>query len=852
MFSKFIKKSQPPAPPIPEAPAVVEPDWESRLEAASGNDQELLALAAVAQSMEQKLACVQALQGEEGLRAAERQFRKHDRRVHSLAKQRHEALVKQRETRAAAAELIQTATVLQEATMIPANRLAEINHAWEQLDTALLEEQDRVRFSSLQANLAELIRERGERKRAIGRWSASASQALAELCTAGACVSADSIGLQELHAMFEAASAKARATLAALHQTDTQPLSEDSAVAALLLAIRSALQDSAIICARIEILEELQSRQPAPVQEHVPIVSAVERWQALPAIADPHIESVLKARLDEFLHQQEQAHKKLQKQNSLNASKKDKAVLQVQMQELSGVAEAAEAALAAGNLAEAAKLLAILQATSAKGGLSPALQTRIGALQSDFTRLKGWQHWGGGLVRDELVLEAEALAASTLAPRQTKLPIKQIETSIEQMRARWKDLDRLGGATNKPLWQRFDAALKTAYLPVAAHLSQLNEARLENLATRKNLLNVLDALNIEGQGLPDWKEISRALSHFQTEWRKLGPLEHTAPHKSQAALLERMKVSVARLEQPLKEVQLGAQAEREQFIVRARALGQDMQSRDTMAKLRELQSQWQAHAKAQPLPRKVENQLWGEFKAAADELMSRREAAMDARDAGFKANQEVREALIARLDALHADTPPADIKRLLASVESEWLKAGEAPRNQAARLESGYRAAREKAQHYVAGSAQRSWQLVCAALQNKLALCAELETAATPEGLEARWQAQPVLPAAWEQALQRRFTAGGTKGGEALDQLLLQLESLLEIPTPEAYQMARRALKFLAMKTAMEGRQQAGPVWPEIEKITAAAIGCSAPSDQQSARLNSIIGALSRSGAGKF
>ena len=47
--------------------------------------------------------------------------------------------------------------------------------------------------------------------------------------------------------MFEAASAKARATLAALHQTDTQPLSEDSAVAALFLAIRSAAAAHAYI-----------------------------------------------------------------------------------------------------------------------------------------------------------------------------------------------------------------------------------------------------------------------------------------------------------------------------------------------------------------------------------------------------------------------------------------------------------------------------------------------------------------------------------------------------------------------------------------------------------------------------
>ena len=393
---------------------------------------------------------------------------------------------------------------------------------------------------------------------------------------------------------------------------------------------------------------------------------------------------------------------------------------------------------------------------------------------------------------------------------------------------------------------------------MAAHLAQLKETRQENLAARNNLLNVLDALNItaDDQNAPDWKEIQRALAHFQTEWRKLGPLEHTVPHKAQPALLDHMKASIARLEEPLKEVQASAQAAREQLIVRAKALGQDVHSRDMMAKLRELQAQWQSHAKSQPLPRKIENSLWAEFKAATDALMSQREAAFSARDAEFKANQATREALIAQLEELHQDTPSADIKRVLASVDTEWRKAGEAPRNQAAGLESGYRAAREQAQQHIAGSVQRSWQLTCDALLAKLALCEELESAAPSShpaaDIEARWEILPALPARWEQALQARYKSACenpgngnmTNSGEPLDQLLLQLESSLDIPSPAAFQAARRTLKLQAMKNAMEGRGTATPASPEIEEMTAAAFGHTLLSPDQRSRLQSIITAL--------
>jgi hypothetical protein len=305
-------------------------------------------------------------------------------------------------------------------------------------------------------------------------------------------------------------------------------------------------------------------------------------------------------------------------------------------------------------------------------------------------------------------------------------------------------------------------------------------------------------------------------------------------------------------------MQVSAQAEREQLIVRTKALSQNVHGRDMLVKLRALQSEWQNHARARPLPRKTENLLWAEFKAAADALMSQREETFSARDAELKASQTMREALIARLEQLHQDTPPTEIKRILASVDSEWRKTGEAPRNQADKLESKYRAAREQAHEHVAGSARRSWQLTCDALLAKLALCEELESVAPSADIQARWESLPALPPRWEQVLQVRYTSAGANpsGGnpansaEPLDPLLLQLESSLEIPSPEAFQMDRRTLKFQAMKNALEGRRSATPSQQDIEKMTATAFGYTCLSPDQRSRLQSIIAALRRLGPG--
>ncbi|MDH4285028.1 MAG: DUF349 domain-containing protein, partial [Gallionellaceae bacterium] len=338
-------------------------------------------------------------------------------------------------------------------------------------------------------------------------------------------------------------------------------------------------------------------------------------------------------------------------------------------------------------------------------------------------------------------------------------------------------------------------------------------------------------------------------------WRKLGPLEHTVPHKSQSALLARMNASVARLENPLKEVQGSAQAEREQLVARARALSQNPKGKDVPVKLRELQAQWQTHARTQPLARKAENQLWAEFRAAIDALMSQREAAFNARDAELNANLAARETLIARLEALEPDTPPADIKTVLASVDTEWRNAGEAPRNQADKLEAKYRAAREQALGHIAGGARRSWQQTCDVLLARLALCEELESGALSADIKPRWESLPATASRWEQALQARYQSAcenpqgeiAENNGAALDQVLLQLESSLAIPSPAAYQAARQKLKLLAMKDALERLNSATPTWTEIEAMTATAIGHRSRNPEQRSRLLAIIAAIRNS-----
>ena len=931
--------------------------WEDKLQEAMGNDTALLALAKDAPILEIKHAAVMALAGEEALRRAEREFRNNDRRVHRAAKQRYETLVQRREAGEQAAKLTESAAVLVHDANISSQRLVELDRAWQTLDAGLLEETQITGYSTLRAQLTTLFRERADHQLAVSRWCADARQAAAHLHAA--CVESAAAAMNPAaHCVPEAATERARSVLFAMPASDASSagsLHADNDIAAIGEALRSAIALSAGVDARLKLLAELAYPQAAaaptsegeifppegldanPVAQ--PARSPSARWKALPPIADADVANVLSARFEDWRRTQAGVRETGRAEIRSRAKEQKQAENQQHTDALAKRVTEAETALAEGHLADAGKRLTAIDKDFGNSGAIRPLQARIDLVQAEFARLKGWQHWGGARAREDLVAEALALAKSCADEMPAgKLPVKAHADAIDKLRDRWKELDKLGGATSRALWQRFDTALKAAYVPVATHLAKLKAARQENLGARSKLISALNAIPLAGADMPaadggnvereqnenanateitskdvnankntdaaypsshavqDWRELARALAHFQTEWRKLGPLEHTVPHKARQALVLRMEKSVARLEQPLQEARRVAQLKREQLIVRAKALAAeptsappaakpahrgttrnamrhdnrnatpgkrtveeprgrpaDRPAENSIAKVRELQIEWQSQAKEIPLARNIENALWAEFKAATDAVFTQRDALVTLRDAEFKANNDAREALIVRLSGLGADATPAAVKRTIAEVDLEWQKTGDASRSEAAKFEARFRAARDAAQHCLAGNAQRSWQLTCDTLSAKLALCEEAESSAPGADIEARWSAQPLLPAMWEKALQTRFKAGienparsvmPPSAQDALNTALLQLESDLDLASPPAFHAARRELKLRAMKNAIESRQAPGSASAGVEKMLAGAFAAGGTDAEARERLAAILAAV--------
>lgn len=825
--------------------------WQDRITAARSDDAALLRLAHQVPGVELKLAAIQALTQEESFRQAMRDFADQDKRLYRAARAGWQTTSGRRKAAARAAALIENARALLAQDPVPVNRAVELDHAWAALDAELVDEAAKAEFSALNDRLLDVIRAQGESEKAIRSWLAAVDAAIDEL----------------------------KASLGSIAQGESPPSASDAPAAGLLERLggipdagnarcsdqadagHRALALAASVAQRAAFLAALPDAGAATEAVEK---ERIDAWRDMPEAADAELQAVLAGRFagwrnalsaerdreHDTRRKHEQQEKAEQKKQRHEAIERDVA--------------AAEAAQAEGQVAELTRLMVAIDRALKPGPVGAALTRRIDALRAEHQRLRDWQRWSGRHGREQLVAEAQALAAAAAG----KIMLKTHAEAIEKLGQRWKELDKLGAPTNQALWLAFDGALKTAYAPVAAHVDKLKAAREENLAARNAIVETLTqaaarhfAPAAEGSppadAMPDWRAVSKTVEDARVAWRKLGPVEHTIPRKAQKgdrAVTTRYAAALQALEGPLQQACTEATRQREQLIAAAKALvTEEGVVREAVDKVRKLQAQWQAYARTLPLPRRDENALWTAFKSATDAVFTALSASRAARDAEADARTRAREDIVERLTAATSSAAAAELKRAIAEADAAWRAAPEANGPRAAKLDGRYRAARAAATKRLGELAAHAARARFDALLAAAALCGEREAAATPDTqLEARWSARwdaiEGLPDAWRRKLDARWSAAVSAGapgsGDALRELLLRLEVACEIDSPPQFLAERQQLKLRALKEAMEARR--GPVTTreDIEGRLVDAAAMPRPDALSRERLDKLIAAV--------
>lgn len=385
----------------------------------------------------------------------------------------------------------------------------------------------------------------------------------------------------------------------------------------------------------------------------------------------------------------------------------------------------------------------------------------LAPLAEALAKLHDWYQFASVPKKEELCVAIEALTGPAD-------DIGERATAVRELRARWNTLCAADPDADPELRARFDRAADAAFAPCAAWYDAQHRLQDENLAKRAALCDALATrLATPPADSAGWRELDRLERDLRAQWKALEPVRWPEARTVQ----DRFHGLLGQLRTQLDGERQRGVAARRALVDRATALLALEPLEPALNTARGLQDEWKRAGWADP---RDDRALWQEFRAAIDAVFARRDAARDA-------ERNAREAAVAEAARLRAEE--------------------EAKRQQ---KKAAMRAARQ---------AEIDAALALAEAESTALAGATVDIAALQAGIDAVPAKTPL-----GQALRGRLgeLAAGRIGGDAaaanvekLATLTLDLEILLDLPSPPELAAARMQAKIAKLNTAMRQRAPA-------------------------------------------
>lgn len=306
---------------------------------------------------------------------------------------------------------------------------------------------------------------------------------------------------------------------------------------------------------------------------------------------------------------------------------------------------------------------------------------------------------------DELVAQADLLEQRL---RTTDVAPKDADRAVRALRESLADAHVVGDLEG--LARRVDALAELAGQRREAAEAERAAAREQARAARLALVEEAERLAGTDAERIQWKPTGDRLRQLFDEWKaaqRSGPrLEKPVEDElwkrfSHARTLfdRKRRAHFSQLEKRQAE----AKRVKEKLVAEAEELSSSTDWGATAAAYRDLMDRWKAAGRA---ARRDDDALWARFRAAQDAFFSARNATQAEQDSEFRANLEVKEALLAEAEALLPVQDARAARARLREIAERWEAAGKVPRADLARIERRMRAVEQA----VADAEREQWR----------------------------------------------------------------------------------------------------------------------------------------------
>lgn len=515
-----------------------------------------------------------------------------------------------------------------------------------------------------------------------------------------------------------------------------------------------------------------------------------------------------------------------------------------------------------------------------------ALRERLNGFGPQLQTLRDWQRWGVDQAREQLCSDIEALADSVgdgagqaagdagdaggsderadddIGVTAVADPLA-VAQRVREARAAWQRLDRANGAAGRTLWRRFDSACERAYRPAQTHFEQLAQQRERNLREREAVCEEIERYlattdwdagpdgGPDGGAAPDWAAVSKFEQAIGQRWRRCGPVNRG----DRKAVDRRYQQALTALQDRLKAPLERELARRQTLIHQVRALAEHPDLRIAIDTVKQLQHDWRPRLNG---PRRQEQALWREFRAACDAVFARRQAERDARQVEQRQRAAQQSTLCEELEghasqqgeALLAAKPQVQaLQQIWDTLHQDGDRGGGRSRPDRG-LQQRFQRARERFDEACRRQRLDAERTTLDALHERAALCQRLEALLPDDGAGAAdtaagdrqtppagavdeaqtdWDRLPALKPAQQKPVQQRFAqvcralrSDDPHERHALAErlranladkltLCLRLEIATGAPTPAEYAAERMRYQVERLSTAMAAHDPRPP-----------------------------------------
>lgn len=220
-------------------------------------------------------------------------------------------------------------------------------------------------------------------------------------------------------------------------------------------------------------------------------------------------------------------------------------------------------------------------------------------------------------LKEELCVKAEALNEL----EDMKVAIIQ----LNELHDEYKHIGPVPKEDQEPLWQRFKAASDAIYSRRKEYFEELKVEFEANLIKKNELIDkVSEFTKFSSDRITEWNGKTKELLEVQKQWEAIGGVPRDKAKETNKAFWNSFKAFFALKNQFFKELESKREEnliKKQELIAKADELKDSEEWNSTADKLKHLQAQWKDIG---PVPEKVRNETYKQFKAACDYFFNKR------------------------------------------------------------------------------------------------------------------------------------------------------------------------------------------------------------------------------------